>query len=65
MLTIPKGTTSGKTLRLKGKGFHKKDGTRGDQLVTLEIVLPENDADLAQRLAGWSDTRDVRAKLVV
>ena len=26
MLTIPKGATSGKTLRLKGKGFHKKGG---------------------------------------
>ena len=35
MLTIPKGTTSGKVLRLKGRGFTDKDGKRGDQLVTL------------------------------
>jgi hypothetical protein len=34
-------------------------------LVTLQIVLPEADADLAARLEGWSDTRDVRAKLIV
>ena len=34
MLTIPKGTTSGKVLRLKGRGFTGKDGKRGDQLVT-------------------------------
>lgn len=48
MLTIPKGTSSGKTLRLKGKGFHKKDGSRGDQLVTLMIDLPSDDAALQQ-----------------
>ena len=35
MLTIPKGTTSGKVLRLKGRGFTDKDGKRGDQLVTV------------------------------
>ena len=33
MLTIPKGTSSGKVLRLKGRGFTAKDGKRGDQLV--------------------------------
>ena len=40
MLTIPKGTTSGKVLRLKGRGFTAKDGKRGDQLVTVEIDVP-------------------------
>jgi len=54
MLTIPKGTTSGKTLRLKGKGFHKKAGGRGDQLVTLLVDVPANDAALAQFLADWT-----------
>lgn len=52
MLTIPKGTSSGKTLRLKGKGFHKKDGSRGDQLVTLMIDLPSDDAALQQFADG-------------
>ncbi|MEG8053727.1 J domain-containing protein [Sphingomonas aerolata] len=47
MLTIPKGTTSGKTLRLKGKGFHKKTGGRGDQLVTLMIDIPADNKALA------------------
>lgn len=65
MLSIPTSSSSGKVLRLKGRGFTRKDGTRGDQLVTLQIVLPEGDTDLAERLAGWTDTRDVRAKLVV
>ena len=62
MLSIPAGTSSGKTLRLKGKGFSRKDGTRGDQLATIEIMLPEHDDDLAARLEGWRDTRAVRAK---
>lgn len=63
MLTVAPGTSSGKTLRLKGKGFSRKDGTRGDQLVTIEVQLPENDPDLAKRLEGWRDPRDLRAKL--
>ena len=57
MLTIPKGTTSGKTLRLKGKGFHKKGGTRGDQLVTLMIDIPASDAALTAFVESW-DGRD-------
>jgi DnaJ-class molecular chaperone len=65
MLTVAPGTSSGKVLRLKGKGFTRKDGSRGDQLVTLEIDLPESDADLAQRLDGWRDDRAVRARLGV
>jgi len=65
MLTVAPGSSSGKTLRLKGRGFTRKDGTRGDQLVTLQIVLPEGDADLDARLKGWLDSRDLRAKLGV
>ena len=53
MLTVPKNAASGKTLRLKGKGFHKKGGGRGDQLVKLEIDLPEDDADLAEFVKSW------------
>lgn len=58
MLTIPKGTTSGKTLRLKGKGFHKKDGGRGDQLITLMIDIPADDAALQRFAAEWTDGRN-------
>lgn len=65
MLTVAPGTSSGKTLRLKGKGFTRKDGTRGDQLVTIEVQLPEGDEDLVKRLQGWRDTRDLRARLGV
>ena len=63
MLTVAPGTSSGKTLRLKGKGFSRKDGTRGDQLVTIEVQLPEGDEDLIRRLQGWRDPRNLRARL--
>ena len=65
MLTIPKGTSSGKTLRLKGKGFHKKDGSRGDHLVTRMIDLPSDDAALQQFADGWQDPRNPRAAMGV
>jgi len=38
-VTVPAWTSSGKTLRLKGRGI-AKDGHRGDQFVRLELVLP-------------------------
>lgn len=65
MLTVAPGSSSGKTLRLKGKGFTRKDGARGDQLVTLQIALPEADEDLVRRLDGWRDPRPLRAKFGV
>ena len=65
MLTVAPGSGSGKVLRLKGKGFSKKSGGRGDQLVTLEIELPGDLADLAGRLEGWSDTTNPRNRLGV
>ena len=52
MLTVPKGTTSGRVLRLKGKGFHKKGGGRGDQLVTLMVDVPAGDAELESFVAN-------------
>lgn len=54
MLTVSKNAASGKTLRLKGKGFHKKGSGRGDQLVKLEIDLPEDDTELAEFVKDWT-----------
>ncbi len=65
MLTVAPGSGSGKVLRLKGKGFSKKGGGRGDQLVTLEIELPDSLDELAKRLEGWSDTTNPRNRLGV
>ncbi len=53
MLTVAAGATSGQVLRLRGKGFTKTDGTRGDQLVTLMVDLPKDDIALASFVDGW------------
>lgn len=63
MLTIAPGSNSGKVLRLKGKGFSRKDGSRGDQRVTLAIQLPADVTQLAERLGDWQDSTPVRARL--
>ena len=65
MLTIPKGTSSGKVLRLKGRGFTGKDGKRGDQLVTVEVDLPANDPALQQFAESWDGGGNPRAALGV
>lgn len=66
MLNVPAGSTSGRTLRLKGKGFHRKDGERGDQLVTLMIDVPAEDSALRAFVEGWeSGARNPRAALGV
>jgi DnaJ-class molecular chaperone len=67
MMTIPEGSTSGKVLRLKGRGFHKRGGGRGDQLVTLMIDLPADDEALKQFVENWSgdEARNPRANLGV
>ena len=65
MLTIPKGTSSGKVLRLKGRGFTARDGKRGDQLVAIEIEVPQNDSALQQFAESWDAGGNPRASLGV
>jgi DnaJ-class molecular chaperone len=56
-LTIPKGTSSGRTFRLKGKGVKGKAGV-GDELVTLRIVLPDTiDDNLSYFFETWRQTK--------
>jgi DnaJ-class molecular chaperone len=54
MLSVPKGSSSGKTLRLKDRGFTGRSGQRGDQLVTLMVDVPAADAELDRFVEGWS-----------
>jgi len=65
MLSVPAGSSSGKTLRLKNKGFHKKTAGRGDQLVTLMISLPTNDEKLTEFVKDWDNKENPRAALGV
>lgn len=41
-VTVPAGVRSGQSLRLRGKGWSKPKGDRGDQLVRLTIVPPRD-----------------------
>jgi DnaJ-class molecular chaperone len=65
MLTVPKGSSSGKVLRLKGRGFHKKGGGRGDLFVTLMVELPEHDEALIEFAKGWQNPGNPRARMGV
>lgn len=54
-LTVPKGASSGRVLRLRGKGV-KRGGQRGDQLVTLKVVAPPViDDELEAFFRGWRE----------
>jgi len=63
--TVPPGSNTGQTLRLKGRGIKSKSGT-GDQLVKLSVVLPERiDEDLKSFAERWREAHryDPRRKL--
>jgi len=38
---LPAGTPSGRTLRVKGKGVQRKDGSAGDLLVSVSVAVPQ------------------------
>ena len=65
MLSVPKGSTSGKVLRLKGKGFTDKAGKRGDLKVMLTVDVPADDNALREFAEGWSGGGNPRKALGV
>ena len=57
-VTIPPGVNTGSRLRIKGKGMPlgKAQG-RGDQIVIVRVVLPENlDNEFREFIKNWSKT---------
>ena len=57
MVTIPKGASSGQTLRLKGKGLKGRRGAVGDQLIRLKIVMPKIiDEELETFMKAWRES---------
>ncbi len=69
MLTLKPGANGGTVMRLSGKGWTKKSGkdkdgnpARGDQLVTLEIQMPEDLKALKDKLGDWTDPAKPREK---
>ncbi|MQS09876.1 DnaJ C-terminal domain-containing protein, partial [Streptomyces alkaliphilus] len=48
-LKLPAGTPGGRTMRARGKGATRKDGTRGDLLVTIEVTVPRDMGERARK----------------
>jgi DnaJ-class molecular chaperone len=55
MVTVPKGSNTGTTLRLRERGIrNRKTGQRGHQFITLKVVLPTaEEPDLVAFLQTW------------
>jgi molecular chaperone DnaJ len=64
---VPAATPNGRTFRVRGKGVAKRDGTRGDLLVSVEVVVPESLNDQAKAaLSSYGEAvgaANVRARL--
>jgi molecular chaperone DnaJ len=38
---VPEGTRNGQTFRVRGRGATRRDGTKGDLLVTIDVQVPQ------------------------
>jgi len=66
-LRVPAGTPNGRTFRVKGRGGPRRDGSRGDLLVTVDVVVPKSLTDASREaleaLRSSTDGADPRAAL--
>ncbi|MEV0352913.1 molecular chaperone DnaJ [Nonomuraea sp. NPDC050022] len=67
-LRIPTGTPNGRTFRVRGRGVARKDGTKGDLLATVEVLVPQTLDDKSRELLTEFNTatagEDPRADLI-
>ncbi|MBA3309906.1 MAG: DnaJ domain-containing protein, partial [Nocardioidaceae bacterium] len=67
-LKVPAGTPNGRTFRVKGRGANRRDGSKADLLVTVEVETPTvlDDASRAaiEALRAAVDGHDPRAGLL-
>ncbi|HEX2313348.1 MAG TPA: molecular chaperone DnaJ [Thermomonospora sp.] len=47
-LKIPEGTPNARTFRVRGRGATRRDGTKGDLLVTIDVQVPQKLDDTAR-----------------
>ena len=58
-MSVPKGSNTGTTLRLKGKGAPRRGGGQGDQFVKLKVILPRPpDPELEAFVSSWSKGKE-------
>ncbi len=56
-VAVPKGSSSGRRLRLRGKGIEPVNAPPGDQYVRLRIVLPDKiDGEMEELAQKWRET---------
>lgn len=67
-LKLPAGTPNGQTFRVRGRGAARRDGTRGDLLVTVQVTVPEQVSASAKKALEEYQTEmsgaDIRAELM-
>jgi molecular chaperone DnaJ len=67
-LRLPEGTPNGRTFRVRGRGTARKDGTKGDLLVTVEVSVPQHLDDKAratlEQMHDAAAGSDLRADLI-
>ena len=49
-LSVPPGSSGGRRMRLRGQGWPKKDGTRGDLYIRLNVTVPATLSDEQKEL---------------
>lgn len=58
-MVVPKGSNTGTTLRLKGKGAPRRGGGNGDEFVKLKVVLPKPpDPELEAFVETWAKGKE-------
>ena len=58
-VAVPKWSNSGRVLRLRGRGVPRSDGGKGDEYVTLKLMLPQKpDPKLEAFVAEWQPVED-------
>ncbi|MFC0865238.1 molecular chaperone DnaJ [Sphaerimonospora cavernae] len=67
-LRIPEGTPNGRTFRVRGRGTARKDGTKGDLLVTVQVAVPQHLDDKArsalEEFRDATEGADLREELI-
>ncbi|KEF34891.1 MULTISPECIES: DnaJ C-terminal domain-containing protein [Deinococcus] len=58
-LTVPPGSSGGRRMRLRGQGWPRRDGTRGDLYVRLNLTVPRDLTDEEREL--YRKLRDLRS----
>jgi DnaJ-class molecular chaperone len=63
-MSVPAGSNTGDTLRLRGKGVRRRSGGgRGDQHVRLKVMLPRKpDEELAALVRDWAERHPYKVR---